>query len=163
ALGWRPEILSGDHPAAVDAIAAQCGGLPARGGQSAEDKLAYVTAARAAGPVAMVGDGVNDAAALAASTCGIAVAGAAEVAIEAADVFVRTPSIGAIADTAAGAQATMATIRRNLKVSLAYNLIGGTLTVAGLIHPLIGAVMMPLSSLSVLTSSLRSRAFRENP
>ena len=163
ALGWRPEILSGDHPAAVAAIAAQCGGLPARGGQSPEDKLAYVTAARAAGPVAMVGDGVNDAAALAASTCGIAVAGAAEVAIEAADVFVRTPSIGAIADTAAGAQATMATIRRNLKVSLAYNLIGGTLAVAGLIHPLIGAVMMPLSSLSVLTSSLRSRAFREVP
>ncbi|MBK9030693.1 MAG: heavy metal translocating P-type ATPase metal-binding domain-containing protein [Myxococcales bacterium] len=161
ALGWQPEILSGDDPAAVAAIAAQLGGLPARGGVSPEAKLAHVEAARAAGPVVMVGDGVNDAAALAAATCGIAVAGAAEIAIEAADVYLRTPAIDAIAATVAGAQATMATIRRNLTVSLFYNAIGGTLAVAGLIHPLVGAVMMPLSSLTVLTSSLRSRAFRE--
>jgi cation transport ATPase len=54
----------------------------------------------------------------------------------------------------------MAVIRRNLRVSLAYNLVGGTLAVTGLIHPLIAAVMMPLSSLSVLFSSSRSRGFR---
>ena len=59
-----------------------------------------------------------------------------------------------------GSRATLAVIRRNLKVSLAYNLTGGTLAVLGLIHPLIAAVMMPLSSLSVLFSSSRSRGFR---
>ena len=57
----------------------------------------------------------------------------------------------------------MATIRRNLRVSLFYNSIGGALAIAGLIHPLLAAVMMPLSSLSVLGSSLRSRAFRTTP
>jgi len=55
----------------------------------------------------------------------------------------------------------MRVIRRNLRVSLAYNLIGGTLAVTGLIHPLVAAVMMPLSSLSVLLSSSRSRGFRD--
>jgi P-type E1-E2 ATPase len=109
----------------------------------------------------MVGDGVNDAAAMAAASAGIAVSGAAEIAIEAADVYLRSPSITAIAATAAGARETLATIRRNLKFSLAYNLVAGALAVTGLIHPLIAAAVMPLSSLTVLASSLRSRAFRD--
>ncbi|MEO7731917.1 MAG: heavy metal translocating P-type ATPase, partial [Kofleriaceae bacterium] len=107
-----------------------------------------------------VGDGVNDAAAMAAASAGIAVSGAAEIAIEAADVYLRAPSIGEVAATAAGAQATLATIRRNLRFSLVYNLVAGALAVSGLIHPLIAAAVMPLSSLTVLASSLRSKAFR---
>jgi Cu2+-exporting ATPase len=107
-----------------------------------------------------VGDGVNDAAAMAAATAGIAVSGAAEIAIEAADVYLRSPSIRSIADCANGARSTLATIRRNLRCSLAYNLCAGTLAVTGLIHPLIAAAVMPLSSLTVLASSLRSKAFR---
>ena len=62
-------------------------------------------------------------------------------------------------EVARGACATLATIRRNLRWSLAYNLLAGTLAVTGLIHPLIAAIVMPFSSLTVLASSLRSRAF----
>lgn len=161
-LGWRIELLSGDDPRVVAIVGRELGLDPSRcyGGMSPEQKLARVEAARVRGPVAMVGDGVNDAAAIAAATCGIAVSGAAEVAIEAADVYLRSPSIEAIATTASGAVATLATIRRSLRISLAYNLTAGTLAALGIIHPLVAAVLMPASSLTVLASSLRSRAFR---
>ena len=161
-MGWRIEILSGDDTRVVTSVGAQLGLDPARcyGAMSPEKKLARVEATRARGPVVMVGDGVNDAAAIAAATCGIAVSGAAEIAIEAADVYLRSPSIGAIAATAAGATATLATIRRSLRFSLVYNLTTGTLAALGIIHPLLAAVLMPASSLTVLASSLRSRAFR---
>jgi P-type Cu2+ transporter len=161
-LGWRIELLSGDDVRVVRSVGAVLG-VPAehcRGGVSPEVKAQIVTATRTTGPVVMIGDGVNDAAAMAAATAGIAVSGAAEVAIEAADVYLRSPSIRAIADCASGARFTLATIRRNLRCSLVYNLIAGTLAVTGLIHPLIAAAVMPLSSLTVLASSLRSRAFR---
>jgi P-type E1-E2 ATPase len=160
-LGWRVEILSGDDARVVTTVAASVG-IPkaqAHGEVSPELKRAIVEAARQDGPVAMVGDGVNDAAALAAATCGIAVSGAAEVAIEAADVYLRDPAITAIADTAAGARATLRTIKRSLKLSLAYNIVAGTLAVTGVIHPLLAALLMPLSSASVLVNSLRTRAF----
>ena len=165
-LGWHIEILSGDDPRVVDLVGRELGLDPSRcyGGMSPEHKLARVEAARVRGPVAMVGDGVNDAAAIAAATCGIAVSGAAEIAIEAADVYLRSPSIEAIAATASGAVATLATIRRSLRISLAYNLTAGTLAAFGVIHPLVAALLMPASSLTVLASSLRSRAFRtRNP
>jgi Cu2+-exporting ATPase len=161
-MGWRIHILSGDDVRVVEAVGAELGLPPTRaiGEVAPETKLMLVQAERLQHPVVMVGDGVNDAAAIAAATCGIAVSGAAEAAIEAADVYLRDPSIGAIADTAAGAKETLATIRRSLKVSLAYNLIAGGLAIAGVIHPLIAALLMPASSLSVLANSLRSRAFR---
>jgi Cu2+-exporting ATPase len=164
AAGWRVELLSGDDPRVARAVGAQLG-IPAercRGGASPEDKIAAVTAARARGPVAMVGDGVNDAAAIAAATCGIAVSGAAEVAIDAADICIRgAGSLAAIATIAHGARATIATIRRSLRVSLAYNLLAGTLAIAGAIHPLAAALLMPASSTTVVAISLASRAFRK--
>ncbi|HEY5946897.1 MAG TPA: heavy metal translocating P-type ATPase, partial [Kofleriaceae bacterium] len=161
-LGWRVEILSGDDTRVAEAVGHSIG-IPqdrCTGEASPEVKRAMVEAERKDGPIAMVGDGVNDAAAIAAATCGIAVSGATEIAIEAADVVLRSPSIRAIAETAAGAQATLATIRRSLRFSLAYNITAGALAVAGVIHPLIAAILMPASSLTVLVSSLRSRAFR---
>jgi P-type E1-E2 ATPase len=162
-LGWKVELLSGDDPRVVASVGATLGLDADRclGGASPEYKLAAVEAARAYGPVAMVGDGVNDAAAIAAATCGIAVSGAAEVAIEAADIYLRSPSIEAIATTARAALATITTIRRSLRISLFYNLTAGALAVAGVIHPLVAALLMPASSLTVLASSLRSRAFRD--
>lgn len=164
-LGWGIRILSGDDARVVRRVGEAIGVVATRchGNVSPEGKLAAVTAARAQRPVVMIGDGVNDAAAMAAATAGIAVSGAAEVAIDAADVYLRSPSIAAIATTIAGARATVATIRRNLRFSLLYNLTAGVLAVAGVIHPLIAALVMPLSSLTVLASSLRSRAFRGAP
>jgi len=162
-LGWVVHLLSGDDERVVRRVGAALG-VPwprCHGSVSPEQKVAAVAAARVTGPVVMVGDGVNDAAAMAAASAGIAVSGAAEIAIEAADVYLRSPSITEVAATAAGAQATLTTIKRNLKFSLAYNLVAGGLAVTGLIHPLIAAAVMPLSSLTVLASSLRSRAFRE--
>lgn len=161
-LGWRVRILSGDDARVVAAIGAQLG-LPAEactGGVTPEGKLAAVNAVREAGPVVMLGDGVNDAAAIAAATCGIAVSGAAEIAIEAADVYLKDPAIGGVVAVATGARETLRTIRRSLRFSLAYNVVAGLLAVTGVIHPLLAAVAMPASSLTVLISSLRSRAFR---
>jgi Cu2+-exporting ATPase len=162
-LGWDVQLLSGDDERVVRRVGGALGVPWSRchGQVSPEDKVTAVVQARRHGPVAMVGDGVNDAAAMAAASAGIAVSGAAEIAIEAADVYLRSPSITAVAATAAGARDTLATIRRNLKFSLAYNLVAGALAVTGLIHPLIAAAVMPLSSLTVLASSLRSRAFRD--
>ena len=82
------------------------------------------------------------------------------LAIETADIYLRSPSVGAIASTAAAAVATLATIRRSLRFSLAYNIVVGALAAVGAIHPLLAAVVMPASSLIVLTNSLSSRAFR---
>lgn len=162
ALGWRLEILSGDDERVVRRVGAALGVPLTRchGGVSPEGKVLAVKSARDHGAVVMVGDGVNDAAAMTAATAGIAVSGAAEIAVEAADVYLRSPSIGAIATTITGARETVTTIRRNLRFSLVYNLAAGTLAVTGVIHPLIAALVMPLSSLTVLVSSLRSRAFR---
>ncbi|HVV82219.1 MAG TPA: heavy metal translocating P-type ATPase [Kofleriaceae bacterium] len=162
AAGWDVRILSGDDPRIVRGVGAALGLAPdaCEGGVTPEGKLAAVRDARAHGPVVMVGDGVNDAAALAAATCGVAVHGSAEASVDAADVFVRRPGLAPLVELFDGARATLAVIRRNLRVSLAYNLTGGTLAVSGLIHPLIAAVMMPLSSLSVLFSSSRTRGFR---
>jgi Cu2+-exporting ATPase len=158
-LGWRVEILSGDDQRVVDRVGDALG-ISGRGGVTPEQKTARVAAAKATGPVVMVGDGVNDAAAMAAATTSIAVSGAAEIAIEAADVYLRDPSIRAIGATARGGRDTLATIRRSLRFSLAYNVFAGTLAATGLIHPLLAALLMPLSSAAVLASSLRSRAFR---
>lgn len=164
-LGWQVELLSGDD-AAIVRRTGQSLGLPAeacRGGVAPEDKAARVEALvadRPRGPVVMVGDGINDAAALAAASCGIAMHGSAEASIEAADIYVSRPGVAALVDLFAASRATMATIRRNLIISLLYNLTSATLAITGVIHPLIAAVLMPLSSLTVLASSLRSSAMR---
>ena len=154
--GWQPRILSGDHAEVVRAVAIELGLPPeaAQGGASPEEKLAAVHAARAAAagrPVVMVGDGVNDAAALAAADVGIAVHGGAEASLEAADVHLGGSEAGpaAIVELFAGARGAMRTIRLCLGVSIAYNLLGAGLAAAGLISPILAAVLMPLSSLTV--------------
>ena len=93
-LGWQVRILSGDHPQVVAAVARRLGIAPAdaQGGTAPEEKVAYVRRLAEAGPVVMVGDGVNDAAALSAATVGIAVHGGAEASLAAADVYLNRPA-----------------------------------------------------------------------
>lgn len=158
-LGWRIGILSGDHPAVVSAVARQLGLNEARGGMSPEDKLSAVTAAAKAGPVVMVGDGVNDAAALSAAGVGIAVHRGAEASLSAADVSLSRPGLAPVVELITASRRALGVIYRNLAASLLYNGLAATLAITGVINPLIAAILMPASSLTVLTLSFRSRTF----
>jgi Cu2+-exporting ATPase len=161
--GWQVRIISGDHPQVVHAVGAQLGlnEIDCMGALAPEDKLHIVQEAvrGAAHPVVMVGDGANDAAALAAADVGVAVHGGAEASLAAADVFFTTEGLDRIEQLIDGSRATMGVIRGNLGVSLGYNLVAGTLAIAGVINPLLAAVLMPISSLTVVTLSYRSRTF----
>jgi Cu2+-exporting ATPase len=158
--GYEVAVLSGDQPAVVANIAGKLGKLSeARGGMSPEDKLAWVSATSKGGSVVMVGDGVNDAAAMAAADVAIAVHGGAEASLVAADVFTTLPGVGKVLEAVEGARRTLSVIRRGIGFSLAYNLLGVGLCMAGKISPLLAAVLMPLSSLTVVAIALRSRTF----
>ncbi|MEA5556244.1 heavy metal translocating P-type ATPase [Nodularia spumigena] len=161
ARGWRVGILSGDHPDVVASVATRLGITPdlAIGGCDPETKLAIVRSHMERGPVVMVGDGVNDSAALAAATVGIAVHGGAEASLVAADVYLGTPGLWPILDLLDASRRTMRVIYRNLTFSLMYNIGAASFAMAGLITPLIAAILMPASSLTVLASSVRVRTF----
>ena len=161
--GWRPVLASGDAAAAVQFVAAELG-IPARdahGGMSPEDKLALVRelSAAAGRRVLMVGDGVNDAAALALADVGISVAGGLGPSLAASRVVLTRAGLEPLSELAEGAARTMGVIRRNLAISLAYNALGAAAALAGWITPLAAAVLMPLSSLAVILSSVAGPAF----
>jgi Cu2+-exporting ATPase len=151
-LGFRPGILSGDDPGVVESVARLIGVDPkdCRGGVTAEEKVALMDQEARREPVVMVGDGVNDAAALSAATVGIAVHGGAEASLAAADVYLATPGLRPIVDLVLAAKNTLRTIRLCLAVSLVYNAVAAALAVTGIISPLLAAVLMPLSSFSVV-------------
>jgi P-type Cu2+ transporter len=163
-LGFQFEVLSGDDQRVVDAVVNELGVpvLNATGGASPEAKLAAINALRAEGQrVFMVGDGVNDAAAMAAANVGLAVHGGAEACLSAADVFTTRPGLATVALAAIGSQRTMRVIRIGIGLSLAYNVLGVALAVSGRLDPLWAAILMPLSSISVVTAALRARTFTQ--
>ena len=161
AAGWRTIMLSGDDPTVVQAVGRTLGFAPADaiGAASPEAKLAFVEHLKRSGRVVMVGDGVNDAAAIAAAHVGIGVHGGAEACLSTADIYLTRPGLSCLVELAEGAQRTMLVIRRNMAFSLAYNAIGASLAVAGLLTPLIAAVLMPASSLTVVLASWHGSTF----
>ncbi len=166
AAGFRPEICSGDAQGAVDRVASQLGValVLARGGVSPEGKLSVLRESAGMG-VVMVGDGVNDAAALAAAGVGIAVQGGAEAALAAADVYIARPGLEPLIDLVDTARRTMRVIRGNFAISLSYNVLAGGLAACGFMNPLVAAILMPLSSatvLSVAAFAMRGRRSGKN-
>ncbi len=154
--GWQVQMLSGDHQAAVTRVAAALGVDEeyALGGLFPEDKLAAIRAAIGSGPVLMVGDGVNDAAALAAADVGIAVRGGARASLAAAPVVIADGKLRGVLDLIDGARRTRRTIGRNFAISIGYNIVAVALAMTGWITPLIAAALMPTSSLTVLGLTL---------
>ncbi len=162
-LGWRVRVLSGDDVDVTRAVAHAAGveSPDALGGAAPEEKLRVIRHAGA--NTVMVGDGVNDAAALAAAGVGIAVHGGAEASLAAADVYLNRPGLASIAELLSASTRTMRTIRANLAASLFYNVLAGGLAVAGVLNPILAAVVMPVSSLTVVALSLRARTFGATP
>ncbi len=159
--GISAELVSGDHAGAVALAAERAGIATFAAGASPEQKLVRVREARAAGqPTLAVGDGLNDAAFLAAADCGLAMARGSEITLAAADAVVRSPRLGAIADLLALSRATLARIRENFAFAMLYNAIAVPLAVAGVLHPLGAAIAMALSSLTVTANSMRLLRFR---
>jgi P-type Cu2+ transporter len=163
--GWHVSILSGDHSDVVAHVGERLGisAVDVRGEATPEDKVAYVESVAHEGRVVMVGDGVNDAAALSAATVGIAVHGGAEASLAAADVYLNRPGLSAIVELLGASRTTLRTIRRSLAISLAYNTIAASLAMAGLIGPLVAAILMPISSFTVLALAFFSPTFGDGP
>jgi Cu2+-exporting ATPase len=163
--GWKVRILSGDHQEVVASVGETLGLSRAAcvGGAVPEEKLRAVQHAGRDGTVVMVGDGVNDAAAMAAASVGVGVHGGAEACLSTADVYLARPGLEPLVTLTEGAARTIRVIRRNIAFSIGYNVIGATLAVTGVITPLIAAVLMPASSLTVLLASWLSRTFPTEP
>ena len=161
--GVDVHLLSGDHPTTVAAVARRLGIEAARGGVSPEAKREAVAALQRGGrTVLMVGDGVNDAAALRQADVGAAVGGGTTAALVAADLFLTRRGLAPLRDALDGADAAMRTVRQLLWLSLGYNVVGAAAAVAGLVTPLVAAAAMPVSSLAVVGLALLQPSFRRS-
>ncbi len=157
-MGLRPVLLTGDAPAAAHAVAAAVGITDVHAGVLPDEKVEHLRRLQAGGAtVAMVGDGVNDAAALAVADLGIAVGSGTDVALEAADVVLVRDDLRVLPTTVELARATMRTIRGNLWWAFGYNVAAVPVAAAGLLNPLLAGAAMAVSSLLVVTNSLRLR------
>ena len=165
-LGLRPVLVTGDNERAAQQVADQLG-IAARdtfAGVRPEEKVAVLRDLRAsAGPVAFVGDGVNDAAALAQADLGLAMGTGTDAAIGAADLTLVSGDPAAVTAAIQLAAATIRVIRANLAWACVYNLVAIPLAALGYLNPLFAGVAMSASSLIVVCNSLRLRHFRAAP
>ncbi len=160
-LGLRPVLLTGDNTRAAHAVAARVGIDEVIAEVLPEGKVDVVRRLQAEGrTVAVVGDGVNDAPALAAADLGVAMGTGTDVAARAADLTLVRDDLLVAVDALRLSRATLRTIRANLFWAFAYNVAAIPLAVAGLLNPLLAGLAMALSSLFVVTNSLRLRRFR---
>ncbi|WP_435603155.1 heavy metal translocating P-type ATPase [Streptomyces sp. bgisy130] len=159
-LGMTPVLLTGDHEAVAAAVAAEVGIDEVIAGVLPEGKVAVVERLRARGrTVAMVGDGVNDAAALATADLGLAMGTGTDAAIEAGDLTLVRGDLRVAADAVRLARATLGTIKGNLFWAFGYNVAALPLAAAGLLNPMIAGAAMAFSSVFVVMNSLRLRNF----
>ncbi|MFI5524908.1 heavy metal translocating P-type ATPase [Streptomyces platensis] len=159
-LGMNPVLLTGDHEAVAAAVAAEAGIGEVIAGVLPEGKVAVVERLRARGRVvAMVGDGVNDAAALATADLGLAMGTGTDAAIEAGDLTLVRGDLRVAADAIRLARATLGTIKGNLLWAFGYNVAALPLAAAGLLNPMTAGAAMAFSSVFVVANSLRLRNF----
>ncbi|MDO9052923.1 MAG: heavy metal translocating P-type ATPase [Gallionella sp.] len=161
-MGLRVVMLSGDNQATAQAIAAQAGITEFRAEVLPHDKAAQVESFKREGLlVGMVGDGINDAPALAAADVSFAMRSGSDIAIEAADITLMHNDLMSVVDAISLSRATLSKIRQNLFFAFAYNVLGIPLAALGMLNPVIAGAAMAMSSVSVVSNALLLKRWKQ--